>query len=43
MTDEERAEAAALIAWLVRRYPTPAARLEAARRAERQWTARPRR
>jgi hypothetical protein len=33
MSDAEREEILGLIAWFCRRYPTPLARLEAARRA----------
>lgn len=39
ITDEERAETLALIAWFCRRYPTPAERLAYVRRAYRRWTA----
>jgi len=38
MSDAERQEILASIAWFKRRYPTPALRLAAARRAFRQWT-----
>jgi hypothetical protein len=34
--DEERAEMIELIDWFIRRYPTPAARLQSARRRQRQ-------
>lgn len=34
----ERDEVLALVAWFTRRYPTPRARLDYARRAWRRWT-----
>lgn len=37
MSDDERAEILAQIAWFMRRYPTPAERLAAARRSYAQW------
>jgi hypothetical protein len=37
MSDAEREEILASIAWFMRRYPTPGARLAAARRAYTQW------
>jgi hypothetical protein len=37
MSEEERAEILAGIAWFMRRYPTPAERLASARRAYAQW------
>jgi hypothetical protein len=37
MSDEEREEILASIAWFMRRYPTPGERLAAARRAYAQW------
>lgn len=39
LTDDEREETLALVAWFTRRYPTPAERLAWARRAYRRWTA----
>lgn len=39
LSDFEREERAALIAWFQRRYPTPAARLAYARRAYARWKA----
>jgi hypothetical protein len=38
MTDAERDEILASVAWFRRRYPTAAERLAAARRACKQWT-----
>ena len=38
MTEEEREQIVAAVAWFKRRYPTPGQRLEAARRACKQWT-----
>jgi hypothetical protein len=38
MSDAEREEILASIAWFMRRYPTPGERLAAARRAYAQWT-----
>lgn len=37
-TPEDLAEARELIAWHIRRYPTPAARLRHAREAYARWT-----
>jgi len=37
MSDTERKEILASIAWFMRRYPTPGERLAAARRAYAQW------
>ena len=37
MSEEERREILASVAWFKRRYPTPADRLAAARRATEQW------
>ena len=37
ISDEERAEKLALIAWFTRRYPTPRERLAYIRRAHAQW------
>ncbi len=37
MSDAEREEILASIAWFMRRYPTPGERLAAARRAYAQW------
>ena len=37
ITDEERDEVRALVAWFRRRYPTPLERLAYARRAYRRW------
>jgi len=37
MTEEDRQEKLSLIAWFMRRYPTPAERLASARRAYMQW------
>ena len=37
MSDAEREEILASIAWFMRRYPTPGERLAAARRACAQW------
>ena len=37
-TPEERAADIELIAWFMRRYPTPEERLAYARRAYRRWT-----
>lgn len=39
-TDDERAATSELIAWFMRRYPTPLERLRAARRAYRRAAAR---
>lgn len=36
MTEEEERDGLALIAWFIRRYPTPLARLQSARRAMQQ-------
>ncbi len=41
VSDAERADARALVAWFRRRYPTDAERLTYARRAYRRWQARP--
>jgi len=35
--DDERSDVLALVAWFRRRYPSPAARLEYARRAYARW------
>ncbi len=40
MTDAERNEILESIAWFKKRYPTPADRLAATRRASRQWSRR---
>jgi hypothetical protein len=37
MTQEEREEILASVAWFRKRYPTPGERLAAARRAYQQW------
>ena len=37
MSEDERQEILASVAWFTRRYPTPAERLAAARRAYEQW------
>jgi len=37
MSEAEREEILSSIAWFKKRYPTPGARLAAARRASRQW------
>jgi hypothetical protein len=37
MSDSERQEILDSVAWFTKRYPTPAARLSAARRAYQQW------
>jgi hypothetical protein len=42
ITNEERDQVMALVAWFRRRYPTPLERLAYARRAYRRWTAGPR-
>ena len=38
MSDEERNDILASISWFKRRYPTPADRLAAARKAAAQWS-----
>ena len=38
VTDDERGEVLALIAWFTRRYPTPADRLAYVRDAHARWT-----
>jgi hypothetical protein len=40
ITDDERDEVRALVAWFVRRYPTPLERLAYVRRAYRRWQGR---
>ena len=37
MSDAERDEILASVAWFMKRYPTPGERLAAARRAYKQW------
>lgn len=37
MSDAEREEILASVAWFMKRYPTPGERLAAARRAYKQW------
>ena len=37
MSDAEREEILASVAWFMKRYPTPGERLTAARRAYAQW------
>jgi hypothetical protein len=39
MSDDERQEILASVAWFKKRYPTPAQRLASARRAFAQWKA----